>query len=227
MDEGNHDYLQFENEFIGKTIESDEEENSLGKSISVDIMPSMDNPHLSIDNLSFDRIVSTNNVSTDKSTTRNLNSSIRTMNLGGASLGQISISNQEIPLNEQEASSSRSNLPPQRKWTRSHPFELIIGDAGSGVKTRSATQNECLYSSFLSQEEPKKVEDALLNADWVLAMQEELNQFGRNKVWKLVPKPKYRTIIGTKWVFRNKMDEAGIVTRNKAMLVAKGYSQEE
>ena len=87
-----------------------------------------------------------------------------------------------------------------------------------GVKQRSATQNECLYSSFLSQEEPKKVEDALLDADWVLAMQEELNQFERNKVWKLVPKPKNRTIIGTKWVFRNKMDEAGIVTRNKARL---------
>ena len=46
-------------------------------------------------------------------------------------------------------------------------------------------------------------------------------------VWKLVPKPKGRVIIGTKWVFRNKLDEAGIVTRNKAILVAKGYLQEE
>ena len=54
-------------------------------------------------------------------------------------------------------------------------------------------------------------------------MQEELNKFERNKVWKLVPKPKNRTIIGTEWVYRNKMDEAGIVTRNKARLVAKGY----
>ena len=58
-------------------------------------------------------------------------------------------------------------------------------------------------------------------------MQEELNQFDRNKVWKLVPKPKNRTIIGTKWVYRNKMDEVGIVTRNKAILVAKGYSHQE
>ena len=58
-------------------------------------------------------------------------------------------------------------------------------------------------------------------------MQEELNQFERNKVWELVPAPKNRSIIGTKWVFRNKMDENGIVTRNKARLVAKGYSQEE
>ena len=58
-------------------------------------------------------------------------------------------------------------------------------------------------------------------------MQEELNQFERNKVWKLVPNPKGRTVTGTKWVFKNKMDENGIVTRNKARLVAKCYSQEE
>ena len=58
-------------------------------------------------------------------------------------------------------------------------------------------------------------------------MQEELNQFERNKVWKLVPRTRGRTVIGTKWVFINKMDETGIFTRNKARLVAKGYSQEE
>ena len=81
-----------------------------------------------------------------------------------------------------------------------------------------------MYSSFLSQEEPKKVEEALLDPDWILAMQEELNQLEK-KVWKLVPRPKDRTVVGTKWVFRNKMDENGIVTRNKARLVAKGYSQ--
>ena len=46
-------------------------------------------------------------------------------------------------------------------------------------------------------------------------------------MWKLVPKPKNRTIIGTKWVYRNKMDEAGIITSNKEILVAKGYLQEE
>ena len=39
--------------------------------------------------------------------------------------------------------------------------------------------------------------------------------------------PKTRSIIGTKWVIRNNMDENGIVTRNKARLVVKGYSQEE
>ncbi|KAK6148545.1 hypothetical protein DH2020_019457 [Rehmannia glutinosa] len=58
-------------------------------------------------------------------------------------------------------------------------------------------------------------------------MQEELNQFERNDVWELVPCPPYQTIIGTKWVFRNKLDDQGNIVRNKAMLVAQGYCQEE
>jgi hypothetical protein len=57
-------------------------------------------------------------------------------------------------------------------------------------------------------------------------MQEELNKFARNEVWHLVPRP-YQNVVGTKWVFRNKQDEHGVVTRNKAWLVAKGYSQVE
>ncbi|GKB97369.1 retrovirus-related pol polyprotein from transposon TNT 1-94, partial [Tanacetum coccineum] len=58
-------------------------------------------------------------------------------------------------------------------------------------------------------------------------MQEELNQFERNKVWTLVPKPHGKTIIGTKWIWKNKMDENGIVIKNKARLVAQGYNQQE
>ena len=58
-------------------------------------------------------------------------------------------------------------------------------------------------------------------------MQEELNQFERNDVWKLVPRPTHQSIIGTKWVYRNKLDKHRTVVRNKARLVAKGYNQEE
>ncbi|GJX26619.1 retrovirus-related pol polyprotein from transposon TNT 1-94 [Tanacetum coccineum] len=58
-------------------------------------------------------------------------------------------------------------------------------------------------------------------------MQEELNQFVANDVWELVPKPRNMTIIGTKWVFRNKLDENGVVSQNKARLVAQGYNQQE
>ena len=62
---------------------------------------------------------------------------------------------------------------------------------------------------------------------WIIAMQDELNQFERNEVWKLVPRPNDHLVIGTKWVFRNKQDESSIVVRNKARLVAKGFNQEE
>ncbi|GJV90374.1 retrovirus-related pol polyprotein from transposon TNT 1-94 [Tanacetum coccineum] len=61
----------------------------------------------------------------------------------------------------------------------------------------------------------------------VIAMQEELNQFVANDVWELVPLPISQSVIGTKWVFRNKLDENGIVSRNKARLVAQGYNQQE
>jgi hypothetical protein len=57
-------------------------------------------------------------------------------------------------------------------------------------------------------------------------MQEKLNNFTRNEVWHLVPRPN-QNVVGTKWVFRNKQDEHGVVTRNKAQLVAKGHSQVE
>ncbi|XP_058732808.1 uncharacterized mitochondrial protein AtMg00820-like [Vicia villosa] len=81
--------------------------------------------------------------------------------------------------------------------------------------------------AFVSQIEPSKVSQALEDDQWILAMQEELNQFERNDVWELVPNPGNKRIIGTKWVFKNKMDENGIITRNKARLVAQGYNQEE
>jgi hypothetical protein len=73
---------------------------------------------------------------------------------------------------------------------------------------------------------PLRVEDALGDADWVMDMQEELNNFTRNEVWSLVEHPK-QNVIGTKWVFGNKQDEDGVVTKNKARLVPKGYTQVE
>ena len=63
--------------------------------------------------------------------------------------------------------------------------------------------------------------------NWMIAMQEELNQFERSEVQELVPRPSIKSIIGTRWAFRNKMDENGIIVRNKARLVAQGFNQEE
>ena len=73
----------------------------------------------------------------------------------------------------------------------------------------------------------KVLKDAENDEFWILAIREELNQFERNKVWKLVPRPSNISIIGTKWVFRNKIDENGNIIRNKARLVAQDYCQEE
>nr|GEY36637.1 retrovirus-related Pol polyprotein from transposon TNT 1-94 [Tanacetum cinerariifolium] len=75
--------------------------------------------------------------------------------------------------------------------------------------------------------EPENVNKALGDESWIVSKQEELNQFITNDVWELVPQPKNMIIIGTKWVFRNKLDENGIVSRNKARLVAQGYNQQE
>ena len=58
-------------------------------------------------------------------------------------------------------------------------------------------------------------------------MQQELNQFEKNEIWKLIPRDDSHQVIGTKLVFRNKLDEDGNITKNKARLVAKGYRQEE
>jgi len=70
-------------------------------------------------------------------------------------------------------------------------------------------------------------DEALSDNGWIVAMHEELNHFQRNDVWDLVAKHEHKNIIGTKWVFRKKFNEQGEVVRNKAKLVAQGYSQQE
>jgi hypothetical protein len=107
---------------------------------------------------------------------------------------------------------------------RDHPVNSILGDIHKEVTTRSRVAHFCEHYPFLSSIEPYTIEDALRDPDWVVAMQEKLNNFTRNEVWHLVPRPN-QNFVGTKWVFRNKQDEHGVVTRNKARLVAKGYSQ--
>ena len=101
---------------------------------------------------------------------------------------------------------------------RDHPVDNILGSIRRGVTTRSRLASFCEYYSFVSPLEPRRVEEALDDLDWMIAMQEELNNFTWNEVWSFVERPK-QNVIGTKWVFRNKQDEQGMVTRNKARLV--------
>nr|GEV54844.1 hypothetical protein [Tanacetum cinerariifolium] len=132
-----------------------------------------------------------------------------------------------------------------------HPQSQIIKELQSPVQTRSTVQKSkfgksaflsyvhnqnrtnhtdhlhCFFTCFLSQLESSSVATALEDPDWVAAMQEEMQQFYNQQVWKLLPLPDGKIAIGTKWILKNKRDARGIVVRNKARLVAQGHRQEE
>ncbi|GJY94731.1 retrovirus-related pol polyprotein from transposon TNT 1-94 [Tanacetum coccineum] len=141
-----------------------------------------------------------------------------------------------IPTGPSISIPSMAYLAPQDRWSKDKHIKLvnIIGNLGVGMLTRvmakelsAASTHVSLFVDFLSKEEPKKVFEALKHPGWVDVMQEELNQFAINKVWTLVHAPYEKTITDSKWVFRNKRDETGIVIKNKERLVAQGYSQQE
>jgi len=136
---------------------------------------------------------------------------------------QDEVASDEAQDGSQQANQSKNTF----KYKSSHPKDQIIGNKDSPRRTRSYFRQEESMIWLLSVIEPAIVDEELSDEGWILAMQEELNQFQRNDVWDLVPKPHQKNIIGTKWVFRNKLNEQGEVTKNKARLVAQGYSQQE
>ncbi|GJV62904.1 putative ribonuclease H-like domain-containing protein [Tanacetum coccineum] len=123
----------------------------------------------------------------------------------------------EADFNNMEPSTVVNPIPSTRVHSI-HPKDQIIRDPrSSGDK----------QGHDIRRQEPTKIAQALDDESWVEAMQEELLQFKIQKVWTLVDLPYGKKAIGTKWVYRNKKDERGIVVRNKARLVAQGYKQEE
>nr|GEV51771.1 hypothetical protein [Tanacetum cinerariifolium] len=148
----------------------------------------------------------------------------------------------EADFNNLESSIIVSPIPTTRIY-KDHPVLQVIGDLSSTTQTKSMTRvvkdqgglsqmfgndfHTCMFACFLSHEEPKRVHQALKDPRWIEAIQEELLQFKMQKVWVLVNLPYGKRAIGTKWVYRNKKDERGIVIRNKARLVAQGHTQEE
>ncbi|GJY03299.1 putative ribonuclease H-like domain-containing protein [Tanacetum coccineum] len=116
------------------------------------------------------------------------------------------------------------------KWTKDHPLDNIIGELERPVSTRLQLHEQalfCYYDAFLTSVEPKNYKDALTQACWIEAMQEELNEFERLEVWELVPRPDKVMVITLKWIYKVKLDELGGILKNKARLVARGYRQEE
>ncbi|GJU55066.1 integrase, catalytic region, zinc finger, CCHC-type containing protein [Tanacetum coccineum] len=131
----------------------------------------------------------------------------------------------EVPSDQSSSSDSihtsvhpdHQNPEHNSKWTKDHPLENIIG----------------------ALERPT-YKDALTQSCWIEAMQEELNEFERLKVWELVPRPDKVMVITLKWIYKVKLDELGGILnykvkldelggilKNKARLVAPGYRQKE
>ncbi|WVZ21878.1 hypothetical protein V8G54_000422 [Vigna mungo] len=107
---------------------------------------------------------------------------------------------------------------PEWKVSKNVSTDNIIGDISRGVSTRRQLNQFYMNVAFVSKIELKKIEDALRDENWMMAMQEELNQFKRNNVLELVPRTNNLQVIGTKWVFKNKMDDSGEIIKNKARL---------
>jgi hypothetical protein len=94
--------------------------------------------------------------------------------------------------NDQDKEDDEEPRPPHLRVhqaiQRDHPVNSILGDIHKGVTTRSHVAHFCEHYSFVSSIETYRVEDALKDSDWVLVIQEELNNFTRNEVWHLVPR---------------------------------------
>ncbi|GJU41159.1 putative ribonuclease H-like domain-containing protein [Tanacetum coccineum] len=103
------------------------------------------------------------------------------------------------------------NPVPTKRVNTIHPQSQILGDLASPVMTRSRAQKS-KFGEIRTNQYRKPLEDP----DWVAAMQEEMQQFINQQVWKLVPLPDGKHAIGTKWILKNKRDARGIVVRNKA-----------
>jgi hypothetical protein len=102
--------------------------------------------------------------------------------------------------NDQDKEDDEGPRPPHPRVQaiqRDHPVNTILDDIHKGVTTRSRVAHFCELYSFVSSIEPQRVEEALQDSDCVLAMQEELNNFTRNEVWHLVPRPN-QNVVGTK-----------------------------
>jgi len=134
--------------------------------------------------------------------------------------------NAPVQVNESEQDQTSTTKGPSIRVQKNHPQDLIIGNPDQGILTKRSV-GVIVNSCFVSKIEPKNVKEALTDELWIEAMQEELNQFKRSEVWDLVPRPEGMNVIATKWIYKNKSDEHGTVTRNKASLVAQGYTQVE
>ena len=114
------------------------------------------------------------------------------------------------------------------KVCANEPFKILNpSDKNARTQTRKklTSSSEQVNLSLLSKIKPKYFAKTSKDEGWIVVMNEELDQIQKNQTWELVPRPKHKNVIGTKWVFINKLNEDGKVVRNKERLVCKGYAQ--
>ncbi|GJS99305.1 putative ribonuclease H-like domain-containing protein [Tanacetum coccineum] len=190
-------------------------------------VPSTEEPRINQEN--DDNINNTNNINTarDGNNTNNVNAVSSTVNVVGTKVNAVDPKTSiELP--------NDPNMPKLEDIIFSDDDEDVGVEADMNnldafmpQRTNHKDFQNCLFACFLSQEEPKKVIHVLKDPSWIEAIQDELLQFKLQKVWTLVDLPDGKRAIETKWVYRKKKDERGIVIKNKARLVAQGYTQEE
>ncbi|GKB84344.1 uncharacterized mitochondrial protein-like protein [Tanacetum coccineum] len=113
------------------------------------------------------------------------------------------------------------------RWTKGHPIANVIGDPSRSVSMRKQLKTDvmwCYFDAFLTSVEPKNFKQAMTKPSWIDAMQEEIYEFKRLQVWELVPYPDKVMLIKLKWIYKAKTNEFGGVLKNKARLVAQGFS---
>jgi hypothetical protein len=141
---------------------------------------------------------------------------------------EVEEEDEENLIEKKEQVQQVSPKTPRKRVQKNHPSDQIIGSKDAGVETRRKIHSpEQTHLSLLSTIEPNCFEEANKDEFWNKAMDEELDQIEKNDTWELVPRPKNKNMINTKWVFKNKLNEDEQVTRNKARLICKGYAQIE
>ena len=107
---------------------------------------------------------------------------------------------------------------PRYWYQEKYPLEQIIGDQNVVIGTRiiQTQRNQEVHFSSLSTTELITFAESSTDEHWIKAMEEELDQIEKNETWELVPRPNNKSVIGTKWVFKNKKNEDGQLIENKA-----------
>ncbi|GJS34018.1 retrovirus-related pol polyprotein from transposon TNT 1-94 [Tanacetum coccineum] len=112
--------------------------------------------------------------------------------------------------------------PSTHIWIKDHSLDQVISDPSKPVMTRQRLHTDsevCMYALTVSTIEPKNIKEAITDHNWIESMQDELNQFERLQVRELIPRPKGKSIIALKWLWKNKCDAENIMVQNKTRLV--------